>query len=209
MYRFRNIDGLTRMATIMLWVHMVPQLWVGAYLFYHSRPAGQHDAPTATAWMDQLMLLPLIWAIATVIVMGCWIYRASANAHALAGNLTVRPGWAVGWYFIPIAHLFKPFDAMKEIWLASHDPRNWQGHAAPLRLLVWWGLWVVTLCLHNMAGYVADRNWALAAKLGLTEGVLNVPLCLLLINIVRNVASAQDRAALTFRPAEQDASGAA
>jgi len=70
--------------------------------------------------------------IATYVVFGMWIYRAAANiVAAMVPGFDYTPGWAVGWYFVPLANLFKPFGAMRQIWNASHsggsdlDPLAW------------------------------------------------------------------------------------
>jgi hypothetical protein len=192
--RYRDLGGWTRGATIMLAVHMFPPALAAGYFFYHDVLTHTPIAPDMAGFADLLTWWPLLWALATVIVIGCWIYRASVNAHALARGLTIGPGWAVGWFFIPIAHLFKPFDAMKETWLASHHPRDWATRSPPFLLLLWWGLWVAVLCLHNMSGYMFERNYTLATKLAFAEGLLNIPLCLVLIAVVRAVTAAQRRA---------------
>lgn len=64
-----------------------------------------------------------------------WLLTASRNAHVLAQkHLDQTPGWSVGFYFVPIALLWKPFISMKEILNAS------KGN--PLResnkLVGWW-----------------------------------------------------------------------
>jgi hypothetical protein len=62
-----------------------------------------------------------------VVIFCIWIYRANYNARQLgATDMKFSPGWAVGWYFIPIANLWKPYQAMCEIWQASAAPANWQ-----------------------------------------------------------------------------------
>src|SRR4030095_8115621 len=70
--------------------------------------------------------LVLLTALASFVSLLVWIYAAHANLPALnAGPLEFSPGWAVGWFFIPIANLVKPYQAVVEIWKGS-DP-------APLR----------------------------------------------------------------------------
>ena len=45
----------------------------------------------------------------------------------------------MGWYFIPIANLFKPYEVMKEIWQVSHKDR-----AVTLSIVGWWwALWLI------------------------------------------------------------------
>ncbi len=61
--------------------------------------------------------------IATIILFAMWIYRANFNARQLgAKNMKFTPGWSVGYYFIPFLNLWRPYQAMKEIWKASKNP---------------------------------------------------------------------------------------
>jgi hypothetical protein len=74
-----------------------------------------------------------------------WIHRSHRNLSAFgAQGLTFTPGWAVGWWFIPIFNLFRPFQIVREIWQAS-DPGMPAGAAwrrAPSSPLIgwWWGV---------------------------------------------------------------------
>jgi hypothetical protein len=92
--------------------------------------------------------------LATGVVFLAWIYRAARNLPAL-GARTPRfsPGWAVGWFLVPVMHLFRPYEVVKEIWAASGPPEHAGGGAARgTRLLGWWwALWVLTTAL---GGYV-------------------------------------------------------
>ena len=83
--------------------------------------------------------------IATFVMFCVWTYRVNANIHALgAANLRFTPGWAVGWYFIPIASLWKPYQVMKEIWRASRNPSGWQEEASSSIVGWWWFWWIVS-----------------------------------------------------------------
>jgi hypothetical protein len=73
--------------------------------------------------------------IVTGIVFLTWIHRANRNARALgAEGMRFTPGWSVGWYFVPIMSLWKPFQAMREIWQASAQSRC-QGWAEVMAIL--------------------------------------------------------------------------
>lgn len=89
--------------------------------------------------------------IATMVLVALWIYRAHANLRQadLAG-LEFTPGWAVGWYFIPFACLFKPFQAMRELWNVSLLQSDGFGQEADARLKTWWGAWIVGNILNNV-----------------------------------------------------------
>jgi len=98
-----------------------------------------------------------LW-IVTGIVFLTWIHRANRNARALgAQDMRFTPGWAVGWYFVPIMSLWKPFQAMREIWQASVAPGNWQAVQTP-SLLGWW--WAFFLCAQvlGQVGYQMSKS---------------------------------------------------
>src|SRR5207245_1107765 len=60
--------------------------------------------------------------IITAVVFLIWLYRSYANLQALwTEGHTYAPGWAVGYYFIPILNLFRPCQVMQETWKGS-DP---------------------------------------------------------------------------------------
>ena len=107
--------------------------------------------------------LLIVVCIPTVILFLVWIHRASGNIRFL-GALGQRfsPGWAVGWWFIPIMNLSRPYEAMAEIWkgsapdLSSGGRIDWKyGSVAPL-LKWWWGLWVAS----GLTGVIALFVWA-------------------------------------------------
>jgi hypothetical protein len=93
----------------------------------------------------------------TVVVFGRWIYRMNANARALGADyMRFTPGWSVGWYFVPLACLWKPYEAMKEIWRASKVSKRSQND----RIVGWWwGGWIVSNILGNI-----DFRLTMAAK---------------------------------------------
>lgn len=90
--------------------------------------------------------------VATVVVFAIWIYRTNHNARQLgAAGMRFSPGWAVGWYFIPIANLWKPYQAMKEIWQASAAPAQWQEQPRGEVLPWWWTFFLLSRFLGNAA----------------------------------------------------------
>jgi hypothetical protein len=91
-----------------------------------------------------VLLANWLLLVATYVVFGMWIYRAAANIVAASvPGFDYTPGWAVGWYFVPIANLFKPFAAMRQIWNASHSGGSDLDRQQPL-LVYWWGIWILT-----------------------------------------------------------------
>lgn len=68
-----------------------------------------------------------------------WTFRAMANLHVLKNPFAKMSSfWAVGWYFIPLANLFKPFQGMVQIWDGSEDASSTYMPGRG-RLIWWWG----------------------------------------------------------------------
>ena len=101
-----------------------------------------------------LGLIQLLLAIFLGVTFLRWIYRANRNLHVLSSEpMAFSPGWAVGWYFIPIANLFKPYQAMKEIWTVAH-----KGTPGGVSILGWWWfLWIVSNVLSRLTLKLALR----------------------------------------------------
>lgn len=81
--------------------------------------------------------------IASVIVFLLWVYRSNTLARALgASAMEHSPGWSVGWFFVPVVNLFKPYFVMKEIYLATCSPHSYSMAYDELPRLrtvqVWW-----------------------------------------------------------------------
>ncbi len=135
----------------------------------------------------------LVAAGAAVAVL-LWIHRANSNARALgATNMKFTPGWAVGWYFVPVAWFWKPYQAMREIWQASADPANWERQWAPPLLGWWWALWIVPFWILDAVSWAVTRGMEEAqagrveSLFGVAINVLDIPLTLVFLAIVGRV----------------------
>lgn len=139
-------------------------------------------------------LLQFLTMTASFVFVGMWIYRAAWNGRVFAGakQLDFTPGWSVGWYFLPIANLWKPYQAMKEIWRASARPDKVDAAEVPGWLPLWWFLWLAFSITSNFASRTswgaqtpeAEMNASLAS---ITCDAINVPLCLVLLVIITRV----------------------
>lgn len=88
------------------------------------------------------ILFPTLGIIAvTALAFLVWVYRANANTHALGfADLKFRPGWAVGWWFVPIANLIQVPRVMLELYRVAlaGDPAARRGHICSAPVIVWW-----------------------------------------------------------------------
>jgi hypothetical protein len=192
MYEFKDLTRLTTIATAALCAYAVFDI-LGASMALIQGPAAA-DELRAAEW---LQLVAFLLIIICFFVVGRWIYRASVNAHALGSEMTITPGWAVGWYFVPFANLVKPFHAMREIWLSSHESDGSYEERVPI-LGWWWGLWIVTNILANAAWRLGELG--VGPTIDMIAAALNIPLCVILVMIMREIDSSQRyvRHALTF-----------
>jgi hypothetical protein len=121
-----------------------------------------------------------------------WIWRANKNLHALSSvPLEYTPGWAVGWYFVPFASLWKPFQVMREIWQVS------LGVAGSGLLPLWWTCWILSNIAGNVTFQLAssrDIGMLMASSVAdIVHGVCNLGAAVVLIQTVARVSEAQQR----------------
>lgn len=150
------------------------------------------------------LLHPLVF-ILTVVAFLMWLHRAYRNLRALTTEpLEATPGWAVGYWFIPIVHLFRPYQIVKEVWNKSDPVRDLSGtflSSEPMRsttlLGVWWGFWIVYNILGNISGRLGWRaetvgdiltaNW-----FDLASGVFGIAAGACAILVVRQINEMQE-----------------
>jgi hypothetical protein len=159
----KPLDRLTETLRLLLKINIaiaVAAVFAGIYdcHSYANLPSGFDpnetilpcDVVTAIVGLTQFVFLIIVG-----VTFLRWIHRTNKNLHALAGEqMTFTPGWSVGWYFIPIANLFKPYQGMKEIWQISHKNR-----AAALTVVGWWwALWLISNFLGQLAFRLAVRT---------------------------------------------------
>lgn len=130
------------------------------------------------------------------VVIGMWIHRAHANLFAAGiDGLEFTPGWSVGWFFIPIANLFKPFQAMRELWNASHNQSDSFSSPADSNLSLWWGTWIIGNILSNLSARSGFSEDGSAGSAILVVDMISTAILLvcawILLRIIERVTAAQ------------------
>ena len=160
---------------------------------------GAFPDPTGySTWTGFARIPGLLVMLVTGLFVLIWIYRASRNAHAFARGLKTPPPWAVAWFFIPIALLWKPFGAMSETWRVSSDPDNWTRRFPPDVMRWWWAFWLISNIAGNanfrvgmMARDVGGLRWSVGLEGATALASVGAGLCL--IWIIRRVSANQTR----------------
>jgi hypothetical protein len=95
-------------------------------------------------------ILQLTLGIVSAIAFLVWTYGARKSLDALGvRGMRFSPRSSVGWFFVPIANLWKPYQAIAEIWRASDPERDagqaesWREAPVPPLFLAWWGVFLI------------------------------------------------------------------
>ena len=139
----------------------------------------------------------VLFIIVLMILFFVWVNRSCKNGWLLDGpRMKTTPGWAVGYYFIPILMLWKPFTALKEIRSASY------GSDTALRAILplWWTFWLISSFLNNniFGRYMNSDNqesYLMACKLDLVSVPIDVIHNYLAIALITGITLAQQRRA--------------
>jgi hypothetical protein len=147
-----------------------------------------------------LLGLGMLMAYITTVVCFCiWIHRANRNARALgAEGMVFTPGWSVGWFFVPIMNLFKPFQATREIYQAS-EPKasgsDWMNVPVSPLLGWWWAAWLLSnftaqfelrMSLSDDPALMQVSSWV-----GVASSILGAAAALLAMKVIRSIHQRQ------------------
>lgn len=200
----RNTKTLGRVVQISIGVQLALLLIYAGLSFYLGAQSAreidvfvQADGVTQTPffWFYSLFALVMVAVfILSVVVFCIWTNKSMKNAWALRKDMTqptMKPGWAVGFYFIPIALLWKPFQGMREIWQVTFQDSE-GAHLGLLRW--WWGFWLLGNFADNIAMRLPTETFAELATSAYFDGVGAIPSLIagvLIIIIVGKVTAQQ------------------
>ena len=204
--------GLSRLVVILLYVDIAAAVVSTLAAAVEFRAYGALPGDTAATFGGGPDLPPMVEVIRGLgglvqvlafLVVGFfilkWIYRTSRNAHALAKGLTITPPWAVGWFFVPIAFLFKPYQAFRETWQVSSNPAAWASEPTPSLLGWWWGRWLVSNILGNISSRISFSAKTVDLQMisdavEVASTLMSIPADLVFIVVVQRLSRMQTKA---------------
>lgn len=155
------------------------------------------ELTTASSAYAIVGLVDGLLALITVVFFSMWIYRAAANVVA-AGipGFEYTPSWAVGWFFVPIANLFRPFSAMRQIWNASHGEQGERLNHANGLLAFWWGCWIISNIASNISFRMtfnpsSPESLLEGQQVGLVAAIVSLALYPAAYRLVESITAAQ------------------
>lgn len=133
--------------------------------------AAYFPGPGTVRRVDFLDVLDLAGIVATVVKLAAlvlllvWFYNAHSNLrHLGVRRLEYTPGWAVGYFFVPILCFFRPYQVAQEIFRASSPevplqrPTAWRLTSCSPVIGWWWGLTLLEALLGGCGGMSQPLN---------------------------------------------------
>ena len=113
--------------------------------------AGREDVDGAQQAVDAFLGGASVVFLTTVGIGGLfvvWLWRAARNNQRLGRPGALRPGWAVGAWFIPIGSLVLPGLQVQQVWKGADSSvargdAGWRRVRANPQIWVWWVAYVV------------------------------------------------------------------
>ena len=105
----------------------------------YSLPVAMEDAVANRTRLAIASVLMTFSFLVGFVLFFIWIYKASWLSREISPHgVSFSPGWAVAWFFIPLANLIMPFFVLNELWKVSVDPVNWPKRPGNKLLLICW-----------------------------------------------------------------------
>lgn len=200
----KDLTSLTKFLKTMLWILLC--LYIISIIsdimqlnLLNSDPYSEEKAAANDTRQSIIGVSILVVYIITGITFLRWIYRANLNCHGFgASGMKFSPGWSIGYYFIPVLNLFRPYQAMKEIWKVSSNPEDWQNFPNSPLIRLWWMLWIIS-------GYLGWCQIRFSFKVNTVEllksstiisiisNIIDILLCIVAISLISAIYLKQER----------------
>ena len=207
LYKYRSLSGLTAIITVLLLFGVVAS--VAETLASYSQlgllnrmlsgmQVTQAEASANAARLVSISSAAMVLLIVNAISFGIWIVRAHKNLRAFGiQRLSYTPGWALGWFFVPFLNFVRPFQAMKELWQASHAGAEWSKSGSTTLVNFWWCLWLFsgvygTLITRLFTSQSSIDDLLMGTKASMAGFLITIPVYILALKLVRGIHNAQE-----------------
>jgi len=135
-----------------------------------------------------------------------WLYRASNNVAAFGQPRQTSAGWAIASFFVPIANLFIPYQAIREIWNKS-DPAAvnslFYTASPPGFFPAWWGFWLASNVTSNIYFRMTLKEAPVksSAAVGILSEVLSIAAAVFAIQVIKEIDRRQEERARNLQHA--------
>ena len=160
MYEYRDPSGRARLAIGAIVLGMIANIIfaIGEYMSARAIEQYQKAAANISALerVDTIGMYTGIGGVISIVVTSMvaafWINRVNKNAWVVdRGDMTITPGWNVGYFFVPFANLLLPFRGLRETLQVSTDPYDAPIIGVPILTRLWWACWLIGGALNNIS----------------------------------------------------------
>jgi hypothetical protein len=142
--------------------------------------------------------------IATAVIFLAWIHRTYKNLGPLkAAGLRFTPGWAVGWFFIPFANLFRPYQVVSEIYKFSDPKESLPDNYRRINFLSsnivgwWWGLYLLSNIVAQITLRIVLRgetasDFITSTSVSMASDAIDIIGIIVTIIMIRDISRFQD-----------------
>ncbi|MCW3101902.1 MAG: hypothetical protein JWO09_342 [Bacteroidetes bacterium] len=149
--------------------------------------AVSHEAAAANDLRQVIIsAINILLLLASTILFLVWTYRAYDNLYILKKDeMSTTPGWAVGYWFVPVLSLFKPYLIMKEIWdetktYPMDKNEKWDTSGGGI-VGLWWTCSLLSVFSSYFVAFIFTDKTSL-------DGLLNLTFASICSNIVLIIA---------------------
>ena len=128
----------------------------GPFGFTQSEWNASNSRIGAVAVVDLLLLA------VTAILFLRWVHLSYRNLRELrTGHLRFTPGWAVGYWFVPVLNVWRSKQILDDVWRATdaradESPESWRSLPSGGLVWAWWVLLVLSSLLNIYARNTAS-----------------------------------------------------
>jgi hypothetical protein len=192
---FRSLQGVQALLTPLLVSWGLMDLSAAVISFVQPAQFDENAELTGSELLGLgVYLIYMLVILATIITFGTLLVRSNHNARSFGGIVKFSPASMVWWYFVPIASLYKPYEAFKTVWQASSGGLDFS-EKHPL-MPAWWATWLAANILGNISWRLPDSA---SATFSLVTAPVTIASCFFAIVVTRALSERQEATALALR----------
>jgi hypothetical protein len=136
-----------------------------------------------------ISVINILLLLVSTIFFLMWVYRAYENLYKIrSGNMHNTPGWAVGFWFVPIVSFYKPYEIMKDIWVKTQEhslPDEQSGNIKkPYLVGIWWAMNLLNIIASYFVTFAYKNDKSIDGLITLTVALMFTNVFTLIVKTV-------------------------
>ncbi len=191
------------------------------------------DADANDTRQVAVALIAMVFQIVLIVLFIQWFRRAYNNLHkAGEKGLVASEGWAAGYWFIPIANWFKPYQIMRDIWNRTQScvggdvdelsetydviidgGSDHETAETSLNVVnMWWAFWIISGITSTISIQITNNAtemdaFQMASLIGLVSDVAAIVAIFMGVRMIKNSQIHQNKFLMSVKNKEQSTFG--